>query len=80
MDLKPDKCWSYRNIESEGCIVGVLTASVDSGYWVLSDATYSVPCLITGNITKNLHRALVLLLHCTIIVELVQVSISTVIY
>jgi len=55
--------------------VGLLSTSLSNGYWTLSDATHSIPCVLTGSAEDlvALHGAVVLLMKCTVVAEVCQV-------
>jgi hypothetical protein len=69
------KSWNYHVIHYTDGLVGLLSTSFSYGYWTLSDATKSIPCVLTGDVESLiiLHGAVVLLMKCTIVTEVFEV-------
>jgi hypothetical protein len=56
-------------------LVGLLSTSLVNGYWTLSDATMSIPCVLTGDMEDlfTLQGAIVFLMKCLVVTEIFQV-------
>jgi hypothetical protein len=69
------KSWKYHITHYTTGLVGFLSTSVCNGYWSLSDATHTIPCVFTGNMEDlvTLHGTVLLLLKYTLVTEVCQV-------
>jgi hypothetical protein len=69
------KSWNYHVFHYTDGLVGLLSASLSNGCWILSDATKSIPCVLSGNMEDlvKCHGAIVLLLRCTVVTEVFEV-------
>jgi hypothetical protein len=72
------KSWNYHITHHTTGLVGFLSTSISNGYWTLSDATQSIPCVLTGNMEDlvTLHGAIVLLMNYTVVAEVCQVRVK----
>ena len=67
--------WNYNVTHYRAGLVGLLSTSHSNGYWTLSDATQSVPCVLAHDTEDfvNLHGAVLLLMKCNLVTEVYQV-------